>query len=256
MSLYIEETGTPHAPSIVFLHGVGTSGWMWWPQIAALSDFHCLSVDLPGHGKSRDIPWVSLVDTADQIATLIRTRATNGQAHVVGLSLGGYVGLVLMEQHANLIQSAVLSGVTSAPMPNRHLLRPQVWLMSLMRTRWVANMQARALGLSPKMQTAFTENLQAMSIESYRRIVEEVVDYQVSLALREVNTPTLITAGGKETKIILQAVDEIPRLMPNAQGCLAPGFKHGWNVEAPDLFSAMVRAWICHQPLPTALTVL
>ena len=54
MSLYVQETGTPGAPTVVFLHGVGTSGWMWEKQIAALTDFHCLNVDLPptaGYGK-------------------------------------------------------------------------------------------------------------------------------------------------------------------------------------------------------------
>ncbi len=65
VSLYVNESGVRGAPSIVFLHGVGTSGWMWEKQIAALSDFHCLNVDLPGHGKSNNVTWVSLADTAD-----------------------------------------------------------------------------------------------------------------------------------------------------------------------------------------------
>ena len=42
-------------------------------------------------------------------------------------------------------------------------------------------------------------------------------------------------------------------MMPNAQGRLAPGLGHGWNVEAPDLFNAMVRAWITGRPLPGQL---
>ena len=72
MSLYVDETGTPGAASIVFLHGIGASGWMWTLQTAALADFHCLNVDLPGHGKSNQIPWVSLADTAEQLAAVIR----------------------------------------------------------------------------------------------------------------------------------------------------------------------------------------
>jgi pimeloyl-ACP methyl ester carboxylesterase len=103
------------------------------------------------------------------------------------------------------------------------------------------------------MQSAFTENLLAMSMPTYRRIAEEVVDFSVPPSLQWVNTPTLITAGGNESKIIKQAVDMIPKIMPNAQGRLAPGLGHGWNVEAPDLFNAMVRAWISAAPLPAGL---
>ncbi len=253
MSLYVDESGTTGAPSIVFLHGVGTSGWMWWKQIGALSDFHCLNVDFPGHGKSNQVEWVSLADTAQHIAEIIQSRAANGQAHIVGLSLGGYIGLVLLEQHANLVQSAVLSGVTAAPMPNRIWLKPQLVMMSIMKSRWIANMQAKALNLPPDMQTAFTENFMAMSMQTYRRIMEEAVDFTVSSALNQVDTPTLITAGGNESDIILQAVDEIAHLMPNAQGRIAPGLKHGWNVEAPDLFNAMIRAWVTDTPLPAQL---
>ena len=115
------------------------------------------------------------------------------------------------------------------------------------------NLQAKFLHLPPHAQAAFTENLLAMSMQTYRRILEEAVEFQVPSALQQVDIPTLITAGGKESKIILQAVDVISNIMPNAQGRTAPGLGHGWNVEAPDLFNAMVRAWISSAPLPAGL---
>ena len=254
MSLYVHESGTPGAPSIVFLHGVGTSGWMWTPQIAALADFHCLNVDLPGHGKSNHEPWVSFANTAHQIALIVEARATHGRSHVVGLSLGGYLALTLLERHADVLDRVVMSGVTAAPMPNRALLKPQLALMSvLMKRRWLVKRQAQALHLSPDMQTAFTDNLLAMSMQAYRRIYEEASRYRVPPSLRTVDTFTLVVAGSRESRIITQAVGTIASMMPNAQGRLAPGLGHGWNVENPDLFNAMVRAWITNRPLPYSL---
>jgi pimeloyl-ACP methyl ester carboxylesterase len=256
MSLHVEETGTSGAPSIVFLHGIGASGWMWEKQLVALADFHCLNVDLPGHGKSNQVEWVSLADTADQVAAITQARATNGRAHVVGLSLGGHVALVLLERHAGVVDHAVISGVTDAPIPNRQWLKPQLFVMSfLLRRRGLAERQAKALGLSPDMQAAFTENLLAMSMEAYRRIWEEVAYASVPVSLRKVNNPTLIVAGGSETEIITRTVETIPKMMPKAEGRLAPGLGHGWNVEAPDLFSAMIRAWITDAALPGRLVV-
>lgn len=254
MSLYVHETGTPYAPSIVFLHGVGTSGWMWEKQIQSLADFHCLNVDLPGHGQSNSETWVSLADTADQIATLIQARATDGRSHIVGLSLGGYVALTLLEQHADTLDRVVMSGVTAAPVPNRALLPVQLGLMAvLLERRWFVNMQAKSLRLPPDMQSAFTDNLLAMSKRAYRRIWEEASYFRVPSSLRHVAIPTLITAGSRESKVITQAVRTISELMPDAQGRLAPGVGHGWNVEAPGLFSAMVRAWITNKRLPDRL---
>lgn len=256
MSLYVSERGTPQASSIVFLHGIGTSGWMWDRQVAALDAFHCLTVDLPGHGRSNQETWVSLADTADRIAALIQARATDGRAHVVGLSLGGYIALVLLDRHAGVLDRVVISGVTAAPMPNRALLPVQLGLMSLlMKRRRYMDLQARSLGLPPDMQAAFTEALQAMSLQAYRRIWKEAAQFRVSSSLRNVTTPTLVTAGGRESEIITQAVGTISTLMPNAQGRIAPGLGHGWAVEAPELFTAMVRAWITDTPLPDRLQV-
>ena len=254
IALHVEETGTRGAPSIVFLHGIGASGWMWRRQIAALADFHCLNVDLPGHGGSNQVAWVSLADSSAQIVALIQARATHGRAHIVGLSLGGYVALVLLERHADVVERVVISGVTAAPMPNRALLNPQLWLMSFfLRRRWFVKMQADSMHVPPDMQAAFTENLSLVSMRTYRRIYEEAVDFRLPATLSQVDTPVLVTAGGRESDIILQAVDAIPKRLPNAQGRLAPGLGHGWNVEAPDLFNAMLRAWITGRPLPGGL---
>jgi pimeloyl-ACP methyl ester carboxylesterase len=252
MSLYVQETGRQGAPSIVFLHGVGASGWMWYPQIAALSDYHCLNVDLPGHGKSNPIEWISFADTADQVAVLIRERAINRQAHVVGLSLGGHVALVLMERHPDMVDRAIISGVTAEPMPNRWLLKPQLWLTTILfQQQWYVNRLAKSL--APDAQSALKENLQAMSMDTYRRVYEEASEFNVPQALRTSTTPTLITAGGRESNIILQAVEVISKLMPNGQGWIAPGVGHGWNLEASGLFSAMIRAWVNNTPLPSGL---
>ena len=252
MSLYVDESGTQSTPSIVFLHGVGTSGWMWHPQITALSDYHCLNVDLPGHGKGNHVEWISFADTADQVAALIRAHATNGRAHVVGLSLGGHVALVLLERHADVVNRAIISGVTAGPMPNRWLLKPQLWLTTtLFQQQWYVNRLSKAL--APDAQSALKENLRAMSMDAYRHIYEEASEFYVLPGLRISHTPTLITAGGRESKIIIEAVEAISKLMPNGQGRLAPGVGHGWNLEAPDLFSAMIRAWVEGTPLPGAL---
>jgi len=257
MELYVEESGKIGAPSIVFLHGVGTSSWMWWRQVSMLPDFHCLNVDLPGHGNSIHVKWISLADTAHQIAKLIESRATNGRAHIVGLSLGAYIGLLLIEQHAGLLESAILSGVTSSPIPNRFLLGPQLGLLSLFkRSRKSLEKQAKYLHLTSDEQVAFVENFMKMSMMTYRTIYREVVKFKVSSALGEVKVKSLICAGGKESKNILQSVIMLPEILPYAKGCIAPGLDHGWNLEAPELFNAMVRAWINQGPLPGELKII
>ena len=253
MALYIQQTGKTSAPAIVFLHGVGTSGWMWQRQIAALSNFHCISIDLPGHGKSNHVEWQSFAKTAEHVAGVIRENARDERAHIVGLSLGGYVALALMNHHKS-VESAIISGVTAEPMPNRIFLKPQLWLTRILFNRdGFANSLAKRYGLSTDDATVLKENLRAMSMETYRQIMEEAVVFSVPQGLQHNTIPALIVAGGNESEIILKSLKDIPEHVPHTQGYLAPGYAHGWNIEAPTLFTEMIQAWIARTPLPKAL---
>src|SRR4051794_20922309 len=66
--LHLRTSGDPSQPTVVLLHGIGTSGWMWENLFARLNGLHCIAIDMPGHGKSRLIPWISMEDTADRVA--------------------------------------------------------------------------------------------------------------------------------------------------------------------------------------------
>jgi pimeloyl-ACP methyl ester carboxylesterase len=98
------------------------------------------------------------------------------------------------------------------------------------------------------VQAAFVDNALAMSSPTYRRIVAEVAGCTLAAGLGAVEVPTLVVAGGRESDAIRRSVERIPAVMPVADGRIVPGVGHGWNVEAPDLFNATVRAWLEEPP--------
>jgi pimeloyl-ACP methyl ester carboxylesterase len=69
---------------------------MWAGHLPRYADYHSLAPDLPGHGRSLQLRSKSLIETADRVAELIDTRAAEGQAHLVGLPLGGEVAYLLI----------------------------------------------------------------------------------------------------------------------------------------------------------------
>lgn len=122
MTLVAAEAGERGAPAVVLLHGAGVSGWMWARQAAALAgDLHLLIPDLPGHGRSNQLPWTSIADTAAMITELVAARTEDGRAHVVGLSLGGYVGLHLAAT-ASWPTGLIVSGSSVLPFPHPRLI--------------------------------------------------------------------------------------------------------------------------------------
>ena len=113
-------SGPPNAPAIVFVHGTRLTGSMWTAQRAALSgEFRTITVDLPGHGALAAEPF-TLEAAADALSEVIRDQA-GGRAVVVGLSLGGYVGMVLAAREPDRVRGLVLSGATAEPVGLRAL---------------------------------------------------------------------------------------------------------------------------------------
>ncbi len=71
----------------------------------------------------------------------------------------------------------------------------------------------------------------------------------ISLVLRQSDIPQPYLS------ILREDVGHLkPEALP-ARAVMAPGVGHIWNLEAPDLFTETVRAWMTDQPLPRQLVV-
>jgi pimeloyl-ACP methyl ester carboxylesterase len=109
-----DATGPVGAPPIVFVHGAMMGRAVWSPQVTALADrYRCVSVDLPGHGTQRGMPF-SLEAAAAGVAAAI-DQAAGGRAVVVGLSLGGYVSMTVAARHPDKVRGLVIAGSTREP---------------------------------------------------------------------------------------------------------------------------------------------
>lgn len=128
------------------MHASGSSSQMWAHHIAQLkNDFHCITVDLPEHGSSRDIGWTNFNDVTEMIADIIKNRA-HGKPHLVGLSLGGSLVLKLLEKHADLFDRAIIDGASHHPIKGYRKVIAVVYIMSLFNnTKIVANLMTKMM---------------------------------------------------------------------------------------------------------------
>lgn len=94
---------------IVFVHGWGVDHRIWRQQIKHFRAHHrVIAPDLPGHGQSR---WkeMSLDGLADGLAGIIQ-KETNEPVTLVGSSMGGLIGLCLVDQYAEVVGKLALVG--------------------------------------------------------------------------------------------------------------------------------------------------
>ena len=253
--MHIHESGPEAAETIVFLHGAGASVTMWTAHVRHFARYHGLLPEFPGFGDSAGEPWVSLDETTAAVANLIRERAKDGRAHVVGVSLGGIVAIKLIAEAPELVDHAVIDGASVLPL--RHLTLARLGLRLLepvVKTDLVTGVIARSLGLPEAAMDDFRSNYRRMSAASYVAAFAEALDFRQPPGLERAACPTLLVAGGREPPSTLASNRLLARTMQHATARIAPGKWHGWIAAARELHCRMVEAWITGRPLPAELT--
>jgi len=103
--------GDPSLPTLVLLHGFLGTKADWLPLMPALSEhFHCICLDLPGHGdhqaeESNEAKLDFDFCVESIIARLNRLNPSPDQFHLYGYSLGGRIALHLAKAYPQRLLS-------------------------------------------------------------------------------------------------------------------------------------------------------
>ncbi|RJX71999.1 2-succinyl-6-hydroxy-2,4-cyclohexadiene-1-carboxylate synthase [Vibrio sinensis] len=85
---------TQYQPVVVFLHGLLGSGEDWLGCIQNLKGTPCITIDLPGHGQSRQIDCSDFLSCCKRIEeTLLQHINSDTPILLVGYSMGGRIAM-------------------------------------------------------------------------------------------------------------------------------------------------------------------
>ena len=251
--MFIHESGPTDGPTIVFLHGTATNGTMWKDEMKRLTNYHCLAPDFPGYGQSYHQKWVSVDETANQIIDVI-SRTRHRQVHIVGLSLGGMIGIMLLSKAPDLIDRAIIDGA-GVPSTVPILMKVGLYIVQpFLHTNFVTKTIARFYNVPDEDLDEFSQNMRSVSPSSFTRSVIQVNSLRRPPGLDKVTSPVLFVTGEKE-KATTPLQIRLAEIMPNAQVRIAPNMGHAWMIEAPELHYRMVEAWLSNKPLPEELVI-
>jgi pimeloyl-ACP methyl ester carboxylesterase len=227
-----------------------------WQRLTAMlePDLHVVVPDLPGHGRSNNRQWISMADTVNAVADVIATRAPAKRAHVVGLSLGGYVAAQLAADRPEVVHSAVVSGVSVLPFPRPGLMRMAGYLMApFMSSAPMVRANAKALGVPAEDFDGYRAAAKAMAPKTFLRVGEELMTFRVPHRAAVSPCRVLAVAGENEQQLILRSLPVLAAGYRFGSASIAPGVGHAWSGEAPDLFADTIRAHLAESGLPPGL---
>jgi 3-oxoadipate enol-lactonase len=245
-------------PVVVFAHGLFVDHTIFDAQVADLESTHrCISLDMPGHGRSgyHEAGW-TLDDIADDLALLIEEQSL-GPVAFVGQSQGGMVGIRLAARRPELVSKLVLIGTSARPedparLGDWHALRNTILTGS------EAEREAAFTGVQKHVNSSAWLDDQAPLATKERAIMLSHDRAGVTLALdaavieREdtqallanITAPTLVICGAADRATPVALSREIASAIPSAQIEILPGVGHHPPLEAPHEVAASLRQFL------------
>jgi pimeloyl-ACP methyl ester carboxylesterase len=246
--LYVEEHGD--GEPLLLVEGLGQSMWAWREQVPVFARrFRTIAFDTRGTGRSA-VPAepYGIPDLADDAARILDGRA----AHIVALSMGGYVSLTLALARPELVRSLVLVG-TGAGGPER-----------VPRPEHVRDAFAAAQGLPlaeygrATMPYTFADGWPDRNPERYEEILRarlehptpfETIDvhmracyryYDDGCQVERIDAPALVVHGDEDLIVPVENGRALAARLPNARYVELTGRGHNVPLEDPDTFNRLV----------------
>jgi 3-oxoadipate enol-lactonase len=205
--------------AILLLTGLGAKRLGWYRQLAVFGrEYRTIAIDLRDTGDSDPVrrPYTA-ADLADDAASVLRALGV-AQAHIVGISMGGFVALELALRHPGAVATLVLVSTSAGGLRSWPPLRgikmlvgrrtPGADIGDLARKSY-ANLMARGYAASHPEDMACIATIaryRPMTSAAYYRQLWAAIRHNVGRRLRDIAMPTLVIHG-----------DEDP-LMPTANG--------------------------------------
>ncbi|MDH5325839.1 MAG: alpha/beta hydrolase [Gammaproteobacteria bacterium] len=240
--LYYEVHGG--GPDLILIHGLGSSLQDWEYQIPVFAKyFRVHALDLRGFGRSDkpDGPYSIPVLAQDILRFMDQLHLQ--QAHIVGISMGGWIGLQLAVSHPQRIASltAVNCGADVIPKSLKQwfelLLR--LVLFRFLSMERIGDILSRRLFPGPD-QVKLRETLAARWAENHKAIYlktfQGLVGWSVAGQLGQIQCPThIITAEHDYTD--LASKQNMVNLIPNATLTIIENTRHALPLEQPEQFN-------------------
>lgn len=258
LSLTYQEYGDKNSPLMLFLHGGGVSSWMWDKQIQYFNNYHCMTIDLPEQGLSKNTEKFSIYLSAKKVIEIIEKNAKGKEVIVVGFSLGAQVAIKMLSLRSNLVDYTIINSALVRPSAIiRKMIRPSIKLsFPLVKNKSFSKIQSKQLYISEEYFDKYYKESSQMKSDTLIRILEENMSFEIPKSFSKAEGKILVTVGEKEKAVMKKSAKDLVLNNSNCTGIIIPKAGHGISLLFPDFFNQLIVNWIQEGTLPQEVTVI
>jgi pimeloyl-ACP methyl ester carboxylesterase len=261
------------APAVLFLHGVSLDSASWTPLLRAAGSVEqpWLLVDIPGFGRSDPLPGTTSLDALCAALVEVVDAVAGGPVHVVGHSMGGFIGLHLAATRPDRVRTlATLNGsyvtildLVNAPVASAKRY-PGTWLayqgiraaagrggvvQSMIGTaarsgllRWgTAGLAAHPSRVPRSVLIALAAGARP---RSFRQAEATGIGYDWRSTWSRIDVPVLAGYGARDRLVTPRDARALREAVPSATEVVVPDSAHLSPLEQPDRWYAeLTRHW-------------
>ncbi|MDV6374971.1 alpha/beta fold hydrolase [Deinococcus arenicola] len=242
--------------NVLFLTGLGSNRLGWRGQLPVFGEkYRALAIDHRDTGDSdlTDADY-STADQADDAAAFLRAMNA-APAHIVGISMGGFIALNLAVRWPELVQSLTLvstsAGGASHVKPDEaglEVLRPDFTLSPGERARrsYGLMMAPGFMDANPKAAAAIAANAgyRPLTPERYARQFRSTRTHDVTGELEKLLVPTLVVHGDADPLVRYENGQHLAAHIPGAEFITYSGTGHIPTAERAEEFNRAVLGFL------------
>ncbi len=250
-------------PALLAVHGgPGTDHRLFRPYLDPLADdVRLVFFDLPGHGESGPMEDESLSSMAASIED-VRTALETETVALLGSSYGGFLALTYALAHPGAVAALVLVGTSASHGFRDESIkvaerRATPEMLGSLQRLWDGSLASNAAferawrdifplyfhRLPPAEIDALARRC-SYTLETRRRILPTLQQYDLRERLGEIEVPVLVITGRHDWITSLRQAEELVAGLPRGELVIFEKSGHYPFIEEQGRFLAVVREWL------------
>ncbi|MBL8701639.1 MAG: alpha/beta fold hydrolase [Alphaproteobacteria bacterium] len=231
---------TGEGPTIVFVHGNGSTHETWAGVVQHLPSFRCVTYDLPGHGGPTLPAGALELSTFVEDLAMVIDRNADGRIFLVGHSLGAYIAAGFALQSPERVAAL---GLMAAPVARTAAdVQAGAALIDALRREGVRAVMGRLVQSwytdefvrnHPEALRARLAQIDDLDDDVFIRTYELYLRTEIDAWLPRIAIPTIVMTGESARGAGRAAAEHAARRLPDAQVRIFEGYKNGILTEIP-----------------------